>query len=103
MYYAVEDPAGEVVQVVEADFPKEARDAVGEDFEGEGSLFAREATDQERFSFLVERSGLSHTKLSERLDVSRGYIGQRVRGDASTRYLDVLAMERFLQLQEQKG
>jgi hypothetical protein len=103
VYYAVEDPAKDVVQVVEANFPTEAVKAVEAEYNGDGTLHAREAEPDEVFRYLVRDIGLSYIQLGERLGVSENYIGHRMRGDRDVRHMDVLALERLRQRKELKG
>lgn len=100
MYYVVTDSDGDHVRTVEADFADEAVQAVEAGGQHEGTLHAREARQDEAFRYLVDQTGLSHAGLAQRLDVTEGYIGHRMRGDRDVRRLDVLALERFIQLQE---
>jgi hypothetical protein len=101
VYYVVTDSSGDPVRTVEADFADEAVHTVEADGEHDGkTLHAREAEQDEAFRYLVNQIGLSYIKLGERLDVSENYIGYRMRGDRDVRRLDVLALERFRQLQE---
>jgi hypothetical protein len=97
VYYVV-SANGEHIATVEADGPAEAVSAV--DVEGEPTV--REATRQEVFVYLLNELGMSHRELAERLGTSKGYIGHRTQGTRETRPLDVLAMERLRQLQDEQ-
>lgn len=99
-YYAVENPAKEVVQTVEAYGRSEAERKVRREYDGDGTLYARPATKEEEFEYLVAEIGLSHADLGEKLDVSKNYIGSRLRRNRDVRRLDVLALERFRELRE---
>lgn len=101
MYYVVTDSDGEAIRTVEADFADEAVRTVEASGEHDGkTLHAREAETDEAFRYLVREVDLSYIQLGKELDVSENYIGYRMRGDRDVRHLDVLAMERFRQLQE---
>lgn len=102
VYYAVVDPAKELVAVVEADFQQQAVEAAREEYDGNGTLHAREADNQEIFAYLVNQIGLSYTKLGNELDTSPTYVGHRIRDERTTRRLDVLALERLRQLKEKE-
>jgi len=85
---------GEHIATVEADDPDEAVEAT------EHGQTAREATDAEAFRYLVDQTNLSYAQLGEQLGTSAAFVGHKVRGDRSVRPMDVMALERFLQLQE---
>lgn len=101
MYYAIENPAKDVVGVVEAQNEVGALHEAQDEYTGSGTLDAREATQAEKFRYLVGQIGLSHSRLARKLDVSEGYVGHRMRGDQDVRRLDVLALERLRELRKQ--
>lgn len=104
VYYAVVDPAGDLVQVVEADFANEAIQTVEAETGHEAaSLHAREASQDEVFRYLLDWHDLSYRDLQDQLEVSRSYLQARAKGRRTIRRLDVLALERLRQLREREN
>jgi hypothetical protein len=102
VYYAIENPAKDVVGVVEAQNDVGALQEAQDEYAGNGTLNAREATATEAFRYLAGEIGLSHARLAEQLGVSQGYVGHRMRGNQDVRRLDVLALERLRELREKE-
>lgn len=54
---------------------------------------------QEQYKALVDASGLSQRELSNRLGMSKNYVGQRVRGTRPVKKLDLYALQWMVQVQ----